>query len=96
MHETPNRGIEGEDTEEIEVPAEFGNARQRADQRLNVRFTPEACAQLQERAMRRGLSVSETVRRAFSFDLWFEDQLANGYSLQLKHGDGAVKTVARP
>jgi|GEM_PF-1985776 len=83
-------------SEVIEVPAEFGNARQPADQRLNVRFTPEAYAQLQEMAMRRGLSVSETVRRALSFDLWFEDQLASGYSLQLKRGDGAVKTVARP
>ena len=84
-------------SEEIEVPAEFGNARQPADQRLNVRFTPEAYAQLQEMAMRRGLSVSETVRRALSFDLWFEESAwLSGYSLQLRRGDGAVKTVARP
>lgn len=96
MHETPECGLDCDSAAEIEVPAEFGNARQPADQRLNVRFTPEAYAQLQEMAVRRGLSVSETVRRSLSFDLWFEDQLASGYSLQLKREDGAVKTVARP
>lgn len=96
MHETPESELNCDSAAEIGVPAGFGNARQPADQRLNVRFTPEVYAQLQEMAICRGLSVSEAVRRALSFDLWFEDQLASGYSLQLKRRDGAVKTVARP
>lgn len=82
--------------EEIEMLPDFGAGRPAADQRLNVRFTPEAYTQLQEMARRRGKSVSETVRDALGLDQWIEDQLASGYSLQLKRGDGAVKTVARP
>jgi Ribbon-helix-helix protein, copG family len=66
------------------------------ERRLNVKFSPAAYGELQAMAKRRGKTVSEAVRDALSLDLWLEDQMRAGYSLQLRNPKGETMIVARP
>ena len=66
------------------------------ERRLNVKFSPEAYAQLQEMARRRGKSISETVRDALSTDLWIEEQMREGSKLLVERRDGKMYTVLVP
>ena len=82
---------------EVGKAAEIANnAPQPAEQRLNVRFTPEGYAQLQALAKRGNKSVSETVRDALGLLGWLDDQMIEGSQLILKQKDGKMFVVAKP
>lgn len=80
-----------------DVAAEIANsAPQPADQRLNVRFTPEGYAQVQEMARLADKSVSETVRDALGLLGWLDERMREGSQLIIKQKDGQMFVVAKP
>ena len=80
-----------------EMAAEIANnAPQPSEQRLNVRFTPEGYAQVQEMARLADKSVSETVRDALGLLGWLDERMREGSQLLIKQKDGQMFVVAKP
>jgi len=83
--------------EPVDLPAEIANKAARpAEQRLNVRFTPEGYAQLQALARRGDKTVSETVRDALGLLGWLDERMDEGSQLIIKQKDGQMFVVAKP
>lgn len=61
--------------------------------KLNININDETEAALRELASRRGITVTETVRRAVSVYKFVEDELDAGGKLQVIHEGGASTNV---
>lgn len=62
--------------------------------KLNININDETEAALKELAARRGITVTETVRRAVSVYKFIEDEKDAGGKLQVIHEGGESTTVA--
>lgn len=62
--------------------------------KLNININDETEAALKELAARRGITVTETVRRAVSVYKYIEDEMDAGGKLQVIHEGGTSTSVA--
>ena len=62
--------------------------------KLNININDETKAALEELASRRGITVTETVRRAVSVYKYIEDEMDAGGKLQVIHEGGTATSVA--
>lgn len=62
--------------------------------KLNININDETEAALKDLAARRGITVTETVRRAVSVYKFIEDEMDAGGKLQVIHEDGDSTSVA--
>lgn len=62
--------------------------------KLNININDETEAALRDLAARRGITVTETVRRAVSVYKFIEDEMDAGGKLQVLHEGGTSTSVA--
>ena len=62
--------------------------------KLNININDETEAALKELAARRGITVTETVRRAVAVYKFIEDEMDAGGKLQVIHEGGTSTSVA--
>ena len=75
-------------------PSAEGSSAVRTDQavRLSVNLAPELADELKEYADRKGVSITEAVRRAISVLAFVDDAQSRGASLNVEEG-GSLKEI---
>lgn len=68
-------------------------AKKSAYKRLTINLTPELHAELTERAERRGLSITDLIRRAVALDKFVDDNLQQGGRVLVERAEEVREVV---